>query len=87
MAQLLDVFALNSQEAMLHMANVGAMRCLVEILVGDECLTWAAEREGCTQEHQSWWHFLKKLLQQHWLQMSSPGNAEATVEAATLAHL
>ncbi len=51
MAQLLDVLALNSQEAMLHMAKVGAMRCLVEILVGDECLTWAAEGEGCTQEH------------------------------------
>jgi len=51
MARLLDVLALNSQEAMLHMAKVGAMRWLVEILVGDECLTWAAEGEGCTQEH------------------------------------
>jgi len=36
MAQLQDVLALNSQEAMLHMAKIGAMRCLVDSLMGDE---------------------------------------------------
>lgn len=47
MAQLLGVLALKSQEAKLLMAKAGAVRCLVEILVGGGCLAWAADAECC----------------------------------------
>lgn len=89
MAQLLGVLALNNQTAKLQMAEAGAVRCLVEILVGGGCLAWAAEGEGCTREGPA----LVALAQEAaaaalaTVVLHCPNNAEAAVEAGAIGPL
>ncbi len=89
MAQLLGVLALNNQEAKLHMAKAGVVRCLVDILVGGGCLAWAAEGEGRTREGPG----LVALAQEAaaaalaTVVLHCPGNAEAAVEAGVIGPL
>ncbi|BBN13783.1 hypothetical protein MPTK1_6g06260 [Marchantia polymorpha subsp. ruderalis] len=89
MAQLLGVLAQNSSEAKLQMAKVGAVRCLVEILVGGGYRAWAGDGDGCLREGPG----LVALAQEAaaaalaTVVLHCPGNAEAAVEAGAIGPL
>ncbi|KAL2623311.1 hypothetical protein R1flu_003516 [Riccia fluitans] len=89
MVQLLGVLAQNSPEAKIQMGKEGAVRCLVEILIGGGYLVWPGEVEGSSREGSG----LLALAQDAaaaalaTVVLHCPGNAEAAVEAGAIGPL